>query len=314
MSAAHCQPINIFYVDCDFSKGGCGESCVNRQLSTECPVGYCRGGAFKPCSNADHEQPQRSPRTRRDRYAGDGLHLPCANTVIQRRQYPPVEIFDTKSSRGFGLRCLVDAERGTVLGEYKGKIPIVLLYACADSGEVITAEELSKRRAERDPTAAFYFASLGEGLFIDAERRGSYARFANHSCDPNCALEKWTVGQEPRLVLVATRDIPKLMELCYNYNAGGGVADITHAQRCRCGAEHCSGTIGARRKAPIFSEIDVTKDDSGSAKRRKAKSAGKQAAAGSGSKRSRAPAVPEKTARAVPTKRLRGNLDGPMSE
>lgn len=192
--------------------------------------------------------------------------------------------------------------------------PIGCLYGCADSGEVITAEELSKRRAERDPTAAFYFASLGEGLFIDAERRGSYARFANHSCEPNCALEKWTVGHEPRLVLVAMRDIPKLTELCYNYNAGGGVADITHAQRCRCGAQHCSGTIGARRKAPIKSEIDVTEDDSGSAKRRKAKSAGKQATAGRGNKRSRAPELPLKPARSVPAKRLRGNADGPMSE
>jgi [histone H3]-lysine4 N-trimethyltransferase ASH1L len=39
----------------------------------------------------------------------------------------------------------------------------------------------------------FYFASLGGGLMLDAKRMGSVARFANHSCAPNCDLQKWSV-------------------------------------------------------------------------------------------------------------------------
>lgn len=36
---------------------------------------------------------------------------------------------------------------------------------------------------------------------------GSEARFANHSCSPNCVLQKWSVLGETRVVLVAARDI-----------------------------------------------------------------------------------------------------------
>lgn len=196
---------------------GCGEDCLNRQLLTECAIGFCMGGA---------------PGCGDDRRCRSVPRQPCANTVIQRRQYPPAEIFDTESPRGFGLRCMVDVEPGTVVAEYRG--------------EVITWAELAKRQQGRDPTAAFYFAALGDGLFIDAEKRGGYARFANHSCDPNCALEKRTVGDEPRLVLVATRFIPKLTELCYDYNKGGTAADITSAQSCLCGAPNCAGAIGGK--------------------------------------------------------------------
>ena len=39
----------------------------------------------------------------------------------------------------------------------------------------------------------FYFASLGGGLMLDAKHMGSVARFANHSCEPNCELQKWSV-------------------------------------------------------------------------------------------------------------------------
>lgn len=32
---------------------------------------------------------------------------------------------------------------------------------------------------------------------IDATRKGSEARFINHSCDPNCEMQKWQVGAPP---------------------------------------------------------------------------------------------------------------------
>ncbi|KAH8060346.1 SET domain-containing protein [Aureococcus anophagefferens] len=150
-----------------------------------------------------------------------------------RRAFPPMEIFDTgDDNRGFGLRCRVDVKAGTMLGEYRG--------------EVIDAAELQRRKETRDAADPFYIAALGDGLAIDAGRKGAYARFANHSCAPNCALEKWRVGEEPRLVLVARGAIPANTELTYDYNAGGGVADVTVAQQCRCGAPNCAGAIGAK--------------------------------------------------------------------
>ena len=37
----------------------------------------------------------------------------------------------------------------------------------------------------------FYIMELQPGLFIDARRKGNFARLLNSSCDPNCETQKW---------------------------------------------------------------------------------------------------------------------------
>lgn len=37
---------------------------------------------------------------------------------------------------------------------------------------------------------------------LDAKNMGSVARFANHSCEPNCELQKWSVLGNCRIVAV----------------------------------------------------------------------------------------------------------------
>jgi SET domain len=59
--------------------------------------------------------------------------------------------------------------------------------------------ELTHPQAEQDD---FYFASLGGGLMLDAKNMGSVARFANHSCEPNCELQKWSVLGNPTVELL----------------------------------------------------------------------------------------------------------------
>jgi SET domain-containing protein len=55
-------------------------------------------------------------------------------------------------------------------------------------------------------------------MIIDATK-GSIARFVNHSCDPNCRVEKWTVDGEPRMALFAGDEgIVTSEELTYDYN------------------------------------------------------------------------------------------------
>jgi SET domain-containing protein len=57
-----------------------------------------------------------------------------------------------------------------------------------------------------------------EGLIIDATK-GSICRFVNHSCNPNCHVEKWVVNGEPRMALFANEDgIEVGKELTYDYN------------------------------------------------------------------------------------------------
>lgn len=56
------------------------------------------------------------------------------------------------------------------------------------------------------------------GTVIDATK-GSIARFVNHSCEPNCRVEKWKVNNLPRMALFAgDRGIMTGEELTYDYN------------------------------------------------------------------------------------------------
>ncbi len=45
------------------------------------------------------------------------------------------------------------------------------------------------------------------GVFIDAALKGNESRFMNHSCDPNCVAQRWTVRGEVRVGMFALRDI-----------------------------------------------------------------------------------------------------------
>lgn len=157
----------------------------------------------------------------------------CRNTAIQTRTFPAVDVFLTEPSvsartdeatvaveragpasrctqkqagpsrkggtaaksvsKGYGLRLVEAVDRGTIIVEYLG--------------EVITAEEGLRRMRHYAIDDAFYFAGLDNGLMLDAKAMGSVARFANHSCDPTCELQKWSVQGECRLVLVALKDL-----------------------------------------------------------------------------------------------------------
>lgn len=43
-------------------------------------------------------------------------------------------------------------------------------------------------------------------------------RFVNHSCEPNCEMQKWSVDGYYRMALFALRDIEPGEEITYDYN------------------------------------------------------------------------------------------------
>jgi len=101
-----------------------------------------------------------------------------------------------------------------------------------------------------------------QNMIIDATR-GSIARFVNHSCEPNCRMEKWTVAGKPRMALFAgDRGIMTGEELSYDYNFeyvsisdSGAIWLIMsspysqkNVQQCRCGSDNCRGVLGPRPK------------------------------------------------------------------
>ncbi|XP_069553174.1 histone-lysine N-methyltransferase, H3 lysine-36 specific [Brachyistius frenatus] len=155
----------------------------------------------------------------------------CQNQAFTKRQYTPVEIFRTLS-RGWGLRSS-DIKKGAFVSEYVG--------------EVIDEEECRARirHAQENDICNFYMLTLDKDRIIDAGPKGNQARFMNHSCQPNCETQKWTVNGDTRVGLFALQDIPKGVELTFNYNLeclGNGKT------ACKCGAPNCSGFLGVRPK------------------------------------------------------------------
>lgn len=76
----------------------------------------------------------------------------------------------------------------------------------------------------------------------------------NHSCQPNCETQKWTVNGDTRVGLFAVDDVPENTELTFNYNLEcvGKEKKI-----CKCGAPNCSGFIGVKAKQ-VFNGIYLT--------------------------------------------------------
>ena len=104
-------------------------------------------------------------------------------------------------------------------------------------------QRISKKESRRRPKAAqkneIYTVSLDENWDIDGDCPENDARFANHSCDPNCEL----VLEGDTLWLKASRSIEAGEELSFDY---GFSLDECLSHPCRCGAKNCCGYILAQ--------------------------------------------------------------------
>ena len=115
------------------------------------------------------------------------------------------------------------------------------------AGEVISAAEGDLRydesRMERHET---YLFALSDGRCIDGASQGNDARFANHSCEPNCEA----VEVDGRIWIEALRPIAPGEELTYDYAYERSEGDDAREgfYRCACGAPGCRATILAPRE------------------------------------------------------------------
>jgi len=61
-------------------------------------------------------------------------------------------------------------------------------------GEVVSEAEFRRRMTERyHNDRHHYCVHLDGGLVIDGYRMGNISRLINHSCQPNCEMQKWSV-------------------------------------------------------------------------------------------------------------------------
>lgn len=159
-----------------------------------------------------------------------GCGSDCQNQRFQRRQYANVAVIQTEK-KGYGLRADSELQAHDFIFEYVG--------------EVINENHFRRRMIQYDEEGIkhFYFMSLSKGEFVDATKKGNLGRFCNHSCNPNCYVDKWVVGDKLRMGIFAERNIKAGEELVFNYNVDRYGAN---PQPCYCGEPNCTGFIGGK--------------------------------------------------------------------
>lgn len=100
-----------------------------------------------------------------------------------------------------------------------------------------------------------YCMQLDGGVVIDGHRMGSDCRFVNHSCQPNCEMQKWSVNGLLRMCLFALIDIPPGEELTYDYNFS--LFNPDESQVCKCKSKNCRGVIGRKSQHARLIEFMV---------------------------------------------------------
>ena len=154
----------------------------------------------------------------------------CQNQRMQKAQYANVSVIQTEK-KGYGLRINTDLYADDFIFEY--------------IGEVVPEGPFRRRTRQYDEEGIkhFYFMALNKGEFVDATRKGNLGRFCNHSCNPNCYVDKWNVGDKMRMGIFAKRMLKAGEELTFNYNVDRYGAE---AQPCYCGEPNCIGFIGGK--------------------------------------------------------------------
>uniref|UniRef100_A0A915NBM3 [histone H3]-lysine(4) N-trimethyltransferase n=4 Tax=Meloidogyne TaxID=189290 RepID=A0A915NBM3_MELJA len=108
-------------------------------------------------------------------------------------------------------------------------------------GEKIRPEVANVRELayEKQGIGSSYLFRIDENVVIDATKKGNFARFINHSCQPNCYAKVLTVQGEKRIVIYSKRFIQKGEEITYDYKFP--LEDVKIP--CLCGASQCRGYL-----------------------------------------------------------------------
>ncbi|KAG8179351.1 hypothetical protein JTE90_007623 [Oedothorax gibbosus] len=159
----------------------------------------------------------------------------CSNKRFEKKQYVKSEIFKAEK-KGWGLRPLEDVSRDDLIIEFVG--------------EIVNHKEYRHRIKlyAKEKKVHSYFMAFKTDEILDATIRGNTSRFINHSCDPNCETQKWTVNGELRVGVFAKRSIPAGEEFTLDYKFQTYGREV---QKCLCGSYNCSGLIGGGKRITL---------------------------------------------------------------
>ena len=151
----------------------------------------------------------------------------CTNRNFKEKNNAQLQPFIT-DKKGYGLMAANDIKENSFLIEYVG--------------EIISLKELQHRCVvyANENQQHFYFMSYQNNSYIDSTKKGNLSRFFNHSCDPNCKLQKWTVNGELRIGIFTSRFVRANEELTFDYQFQNfGKIE----QTCHCRSTNCRGFL-----------------------------------------------------------------------
>jgi len=134
--------------------------------------------------------------------------------------------FGRSGIEGWGVYTDACLEKGEGVLEYRG---VMIGNAVADRREHMY------RAQGRDD----YQFRIDDCTVVDATRKGSLARYVNHSCDPNCFTQIVEYGPKKKIVIYARRRIEAGEELTYDYKFA--IEEGADKLLCACGAVRCRG-------------------------------------------------------------------------
>jgi hypothetical protein len=141
----------------------------------------------------------------------------CTNKRIQKKMWKSVEKKMTENGKEYGLFVMEDCKIGDFIIEYVGKVV----------------------QTEHTINNIYYMSINGARLWINATNMGGWAKFINHSCDPNCILNQWEVDGLPRMCFFAIKEIKEGAELTFDYN--WECDEKQTRTECKCGTVNCKG-------------------------------------------------------------------------
>jgi SET domain-containing protein len=148
--------------------------------------------------------------------------------VTPRAKVPGCVKLARSGVHGYGLFARDFIAKGAKIIEYVGER--------ITKAESYRREQhrLAEKAAGRD--GCVYIFDMTKSYDIDGDVTWNLARRINHSCGPNCEIEKY----RGHLWVLAKRDIAPGEELTYDY--GFDFCDFRE-HPCRCGAKECVGYI-----------------------------------------------------------------------
>jgi uncharacterized protein len=116
-----------------------------------------------------------------------------------------------RSRTGFGLFATAPIRKRSRVAEYKGSL--------------LT----TKKAAKLEASGNRYLYEINNRWTIDGTPRSNVARYANHSCNPNCD----TIAVKRRVFIFARRNIKPGEEITYDYGIDY-LKNVIGRSNCRC--------------------------------------------------------------------------------